>query len=207
MTHHQSWRWATTLCVGLVGVGLLNLSVDSASARRPAAADKSPIATLDLNGVLSTLEEREVREKELQAVIQEQTTKLEELKKTAEQAQADLKVLPERTKDWKKKREEAIRLAMRLEGEDKLAKAIVEEERKKLSLDLFTKIKDAAGRFAQREGYVMVLSNDSNIDIPIDAPETQVQAAMVGRRVLYRADASDITQAVAQMMNTEFKAR
>lgn len=207
MNSQQTWRWAMVGCIGLVGVGLLNLGTNQASARRPAAADKCCVATLDLNGVLSTLEEREVREKELQAFIQGLQTKLDELKKSAQQAQDDLKVLPERTKDWKNKREEAIRLAMRLEGEDKLAKALVEDERKKLSLDLFTKIKDAAGRFAQREGYVLVISNDSAVEIPIEAPEQQVQAAMVGRRVLYRADASDISQAVAQMMNTEFKAR
>ncbi|MBL8746248.1 MAG: OmpH family outer membrane protein [Phycisphaerae bacterium] len=207
MRNNQTWRWALVACGGLIGVGLLNLSLTPAEARRPAAADKCCVATLDLNGVLGTLDEREVREKELQAYIQTLQSKLDDLKKQAQQAQEDLKILPERTRDWKAKREEAIRLAMRLEGEDKLSKALVEDERKKLSLDLFTKIKDAAARFAQREGYLVVFSNDSGVEIPIEAPEQQVQAAMVGRRVLYRADGADISQAVSQMMNTEFKAR
>lgn len=207
MNHTGTWRWALVACSGLIGIGLLNLSLTTAEARRPLAADKCCVATLDLNGVLGSLEEREVREKELQAFIQTLQGRLDDLKKQAQQAQDDLKILPERTKDWKAKREDAIRLAMRLEGEDKLAKALVEDERKKLSLDLFTKIKDAAGRYAQREGYILVISNDSGVEIPVEAPEQQVQAAMVGRRVLYRADASDISQAVSQLMNTEFKAR
>lgn len=207
MNDNRIWRWSLVACGGLIGVGLLNLSLTPADARRPAAADKCCAATLDLNAVLGALDEREVREKELQAFIQSLQTKLEDLKKQAQQAQDDLKILPERTKDWKAKREDAIRLAMRLEGEDKLAKALVEDERKKLSLDLFNKIRDAAARFAQREGYALVISSDSTVEIPLEAPEQQVQGAMVSRRLLYRADGTDISQAVGQMMNTEFKAR
>lgn len=207
MNDNRIWRWALVACGGLIGAGLLNLGLTPADARRPAAADKCCAATLDLNDVLGALDEREVREKELQAFIQSLQTKLEDLKKQAQQAQDDLKILPERTKDWKAKREDAIRLAMRLEGEDKLAKALVEDERKKLSLDLFNKIRDAAGRFAQREGYALVISSDSTVEIPLEAPEQQVQGAMVSRRLLYRADGTDISQAVGQMMNTEFKAR
>jgi Skp family chaperone for outer membrane proteins len=207
MNDHRIWRWALVACGGLIGLSLWNLGQPSAEARRPAPADKCCVATLDLNAVLGSLDEREVREKELQAFIQTQQTKLDDLKKQAQQAQDDMKILPERSKDWKAKREEAIRLAIRLEGEEKLAKALVEDERKKLSLDLFTKIKDAAARFAEREGYAVVISNDAAVEIPIEAPEQQVQGAMVSRRLLYRAENTDISQAVGQMMNTEFKAR
>jgi Skp family chaperone for outer membrane proteins len=206
MSEHRIWRWALVGSVALVGAGLLRATAPTADARRAAAA-ASPVATIDLNGVLSTLDERAVREKELQSLIQDQQKKLEDMQKALKQAQDDLKILPERSKEWDAKREDVIRQAMRLEGEEKLAKAIIEEKRKKLSLDLFGKIRDAAGRYAQREGLALVLNSDAAVEIPIDIPEAQAQSAMVGRRILFRADAADISQAVSQMMNTEFKAR
>jgi Skp family chaperone for outer membrane proteins len=205
MNEQRLWRWSLVACAGLLGVGLFTLAQPAAQARRPAPA--CCVAAVDLNGVLTTLDERTVRERELNEYIQTQTAKLENLKKQAEQAQADLKVLPERSKDWEAKREEAIRLAMSLEGEEKLAKALVEDKRKQMSIGLFNKIKDAATRFAQKEGYLFVINSDAGVEIPTDLPETQVQNAMVGRRLLYRAETTDISQAVAQMMNTEFKAR
>ncbi len=207
MNESRLWRWALVASGGLIAASLWSASQPTAEARRPAAADKCCVATIDLNGVLETLEERQVREKELQEYIKSLQAKLDDMKKQGQQAQDDLKILPERGKDWEAKREEVVRIGMRLEGEDKLAKALVEEKRKKLSLDLFNKIKDAASRYAQKEGYAVVVSDDAAVEIPLDAPEQQVQAAMVSRRLLYRADASDISAAVAQMMNTEFKAR
>ena len=84
MNNHQMWRWALVACGGLIGVGLLNLSLAPAEGRRPAAADKCCVATLDLNAVLGSLEAREVRDKELQAFIQGLQTKLEDLKKQAQ---------------------------------------------------------------------------------------------------------------------------
>lgn len=206
MNEKTIWRWALIVCGGGIAAGIWNAGTPTADARRP-PADKCCVATLDLNGVLGALDERSVREKELTGFIQSQQQKLDELKRQAQQAQDDLKILPERSRDWENKREEAIRLAMRLRGEEELAKALVEDKRKKLSLDLFTKIKAAAARFAEREGYSVVLSSDLAAEIPIEAPEQQVQAAMVSRRVMYRAESTDISPAVAQMMNTEFKAR
>lgn len=207
MNEQRIWRWSLVACASLIGVALFNLGQPTAEARRPPASDKCCPAVLDLNGVLTTLDERTVRERELNEYIQVQTTKLEALKKQAEQAQADLKVLPERSKDWETKREEAVILAINLEGAEKVAKGLVEDKRKRMSIDLFTKIKDAASRFAEKEGYAFVINSDFSVEIPPDMPEQQVQNAMVSRRLLYRAESTDISQAVAQMMNTEFKAR
>lgn len=207
MNDNRTWRWAIVCCVAATAVALWSAGPRPAEAQRAAQTDKCCIAVLHLNGVLEVLEERKVREKELTDFINQQQKKLEDMRRLGQQAQDDLKILPERSRDWESKREEVVRLAMRLRGEEELAKALVEDKRKKMSLDLFRKIREAASQYGQREGFAIVLSSDSDVDIPIDAPEQQVQAAMVGRRVLYRADATDISAAVAQMMNTEFKAR
>lgn len=208
MSESRAWRWAL-VGVGLaMSAGLWRISTQSASAERASAlAPACCVATIDLNSVLEALDERKERETELQNLIKDLQAKLDSQKKQAQQAQDDLKILPEKSKDWFAKREDAARLALRLRSEEELSKALVEDKRKQLSLELFNKIKDAAARYAKREGYALIVSSDMRAEIPDDAPEQQVQAAMVGRRVLFAGDGTDISQGVSQMMNNEFKAR
>lgn len=201
------WRWSLVASLSALGLGVFLTGSKPAEARRLADSGTCCVATLDLNSVLENLEERKVRETELQALIAKYQEQLDEIKRLGQQAQDDLKILPEKSKDWEAKREEAVRLGMRLRGEEELAKALVEDKRKRLSLDLFNKINAAAAKYAQGNGFAVVINSDTRVEIPAEAPEQQVQAAMVGRRVFYRADATDISQAVAQAMNTEFQAR
>lgn len=208
MSEHGVWRWCLIIVGAGIGVGLWHAGHPQAEARRSAMlAPACCVATIDLNVVLEALDERKVRETELQDFIRVRQAKLEEMKKKAQQAQDDLKILPEKSKDWIAKREEAASLALQLRAEEELAKALVEDKRKGLSLELFNKIKDGASKYAQKEGYALVISNDARAEIPEDAPEQQLQAALVARRVLHASDTADISQAVALQMNNEFKAR
>ncbi|MDX2115691.1 MAG: OmpH family outer membrane protein [Planctomycetota bacterium] len=207
MQHDIIWRWALVGSLGLCAAAVFSLGGQQAEARRATLAPACCVATIDLNGVLEALEERKVREGELQEFIKTRTNKLDEIRKKMQAAQDDMKVLPEKTATWFSKREEAAGLALSLRGEEELAKALVEDKRKTLSLELFDKIKKAAAAYGGREGYLAVFSDDSMLEIPIEAPEAQVQNAMISRRVLYKAPGVDITQAVAQMMNNEFKAQ
>ncbi len=165
------------------------------------------VATLDLNAVLESIEERKEREKELQAFIGTQETKIKELGKEAQQGQDDLKILPQSTKAWQEKREQVIRAGARFRIEQELAKGLVEEKRKNMHLDLFRKINDAAGRYARKEGIAIVISSDAAQQIPDDIQEQAAHSAILNRRVIFADSALDISQAVASMMNNEFKAR
>lgn len=207
MRNTQVWRWAFLASVFSLALGLWRLGGQSAAAERPAAAPACCAATIDLNGVLEALEERKSREKELQAFIGELEKKVNDLGKLGQQAQDDLKVLPKGGKEWEKKRDELVELNFRFKFESEFSKAKAENRRKLMHLELFQKIKDAAAKYAKAQGVAIVISSDSEVDIPENAPENQVQAAIVSRRIIHADRSVDISDAVSLQMNNEFKAR
>ncbi len=205
------WRWAFLAVVALAAAGLWRAGSQQAHAERASFGAPCCVGVLDLNTVLSTLAERESREAQLREFIQSKESKLEAIKKQGQQAQKELedlrKVLPPGSTETESKAEDVVRLQMTLKAESELSQALVENMQKKMHLELFNKISDAAKRYAEREGYLIVLSSDAGFRIPPNANEEQTQSAIVGRRVLYGAEAVDISSGVAQMMNNEFKAR
>jgi len=205
MNRSNLWNAALVASILAVAGGLWRAGSSAAYANR--AAPACCVAVIDLNMVLTSMDERKAREQELQDYIATLESPLRDMQAKVGQGQDDLKILPEKSPDWYTKREETAKLAMRLRAEGEVSKALVEDRRKQMHLALFAKINETAARYAKREGFQVIISNDSAVEIPQEAPENQVQAAMVGRRVIH-ADASvDISQAVAQMMNNEFKAR
>lgn len=205
------WRWSFLAVAALAAAGLWRAGSQQAQAERAVLGAPCCVGVLDLNAVLSSLTERESREAELREFIQSKESVLEDIKKRGQQAQKALedmrKVLPAGSPESEAKAEETVRLQMTLKAESELSQALVENKQKKMHVELFTKINDAARRYAEREGLLIVLSTDAGFRIPMSATEEQTQSAIVGRRVLYAAEPVDISAGVAQMMNNEFKAR
>lgn len=207
MSSNAVWRAATLGVLALAGAVALRPLAQPAYAERMAAPSGAGVATLSLNTVLKALDERGVREKELEEFIKSLETKVEGIVKQARQAQEDIKLLAVDSAEWLAKRDEMIRYRLSAEGEAKLAQALAEERRKDLHLRLFEAIRDAAGRYATSEGIQIVVNSDADVQIPDSLSENQVQAAILGRKVLFAAPGIDISEAVARLMNNEFKAR
>ncbi len=205
------WRWTFLLVAAMATAGLWRAGGQQAQAERAAMSTPCCIAVIDLNAVLSTLKERESREGELRTFIQSKESVLEAIGRQGKQLQTELedmrKILPSGSPEAESKAEELVRLQMNLKAETELSKALVENKQKRMHLDLFNKINEATKRYADREGYQIVISSDASFRIPNSATEDQVQSAIVGRRVLHASAAVDISVGVAQMMNNEFGAR
>ena len=208
MRHRPNLMNVAFLGVGIAVAGALWWNATpAANANRAAMAPSCCVGALDLNRVLEVLDERKALEAELQTFISAKENEIKDLQTKAQQAQDDLKILPEKSKDWFAKRDEVATLAAQFRTAQEVARAVVEEKRKRMHLDLFNKIRDAAKRYAQREGFMIVIADDSAVEIPDQAPERDVQGAMVSRRLMYADASSDISQGVGQMMNNEYKAR
>lgn len=211
LCNDRLWRWAFLAVAALAAAGVWRAGSQQAQAERAAFGAPCCVGVLDLNSVLSNLAEREAREAELREFIQSKESKLEAIKKQGQQTQKELedmrKLLPPGSAEADSKAEEVVRLQMTLKAETELSQALVENKQKRMHLDLFNKINDAASRYAEREGFQIILSTDAGFRIPQAANEDQVQSAIVGRRVLHAAEPVNISTGVAQMMNNEFKAR
>lgn len=208
MSMNTVWR-SGALAIGVVvAMGVWRLGTPSASAQR--AVSQSPcccVATLELNAALENLDERVERESELQAFIRAKEDELKALDAKAKQLQDDLNILPEGSPEWTNKREEMLRTTINMRSERELSSALAEEMQTRMQLELFNKIREASARYAQQEGFSIVIVDDSAVEIPMPRSPDEfraAQGAIVSRRVLSSSDCSDITEGVARMMNTEF---
>ena len=196
-----------TLLVGL-GFGLWRVGELTADARNAAmmAAQPTAVAVVDINAVLRSLDETGQREAELRQAIEDINTTLAEKQKVIEEGEADLSVLQPGTPAYNQKRQDMLRLVLDYRVEQEVSKQLIDEKRAEMHRDMFNEIVDAASRLAEREGYDLVLSDDSGVDVPqAGLNESQMQKLIVSRRVIYASDSADITDEVVRMMNLEFK--
>jgi len=200
------WRFAVLALGVALTAALWRLAPQTASADRIEFASCC-VATIDLNKVLESMDERAEREKELQSLVATLEGDLKKLADRGKAVEADLQVLPQGTPEWRAKRDEAVMLAAELQAKREASQAIALDRQKRLQLDLFAKIREASARYAEREGFMLVLNSDSAAVIPDNANDQQVQGAILGRRVIFSSPANDISEGVARMMNTEFKGR
>lgn len=187
--------------LSVVLVALASLAMSPAAA---AAAGK--LGTIDLNKVLDQLEEKTFRERQLETFLKGLEDGVNETGKQLKQARGELDILPKNTPSYFSKREEVLRMSARLQADAQAAKLLAEEKKKSLQVDLYEKIGAATAEFAKKNGYDLVVVDDSKERIPEDASPQQAQAAMVNRRVMFAAADIDISDAVASQMNNEFKA-
>lgn len=201
------WRWAAVSIGIALAMGIWRMGTQPAVAQRAVGGPCSTVGTIDLQRVLQNLDERAEREGELQSFIQGRISRIKQIQDRVEQLRSDLDILPENGPEWRAKREEILREDVKLRSEQDLLQFFGTEMEARMKRDLFLKIKDAASRFAEREGYAVVITDDSEVPIPMpNAPELirQVEPAIVARRVIFSSDCADLSDDVARMMNVEF---
>lgn len=200
---------STFAALAVVGAVLASAAVLTS---RPAAAEAmllapqaQPVAIIDINKVLNKLDEKTEREKELSGYFKTLGDSLEATKKELDETRNSLGILPQNTPDFDAAREKVVRLTAKLRLDQEMSQALADERRMRMQLGLFNKIRSATQRLSKKEGYALVFSDDSNVEIPATATAEQIQAGVVGRRLIYADAAVDISEQVATMMNNEYK--
>jgi Skp family chaperone for outer membrane proteins len=196
----------------LAGLGVFRVgTVQGQPAGGTRGAHATSVAVVDVGRVLEALDEKAVEVARLGQFGQQLADEVQKIQDQRDAANADLDVLPKGTPQWEDKQNEAIRLEMKLQSEKEFAKFRLNKEKQRTKLELFNKIVEAAGTYAEREGYDIVLNDDRDMSIPPEQlgqlTDAQFESFVQSRRLIFATDASDITDEVAQMMNTQFKAR
>ncbi len=196
---------ALSCCISLAALAPAGvLLTPTAAVARPARP--TSVAVIDLNRVLDQLDEKTAREKQLETFLKALEDGVNNLAKQLKSAKEELEILPKNGAAFLAKREEVLRLTARVQGEAQAAKILAEDKKKTMQIDLFEKIGDATRDFAKKNGWDIVMIDDSKEKIPSEASPQQAQAAMVNRRLLFASIDVDISEQVAQQMNNDFKA-
>jgi len=197
--------WFSLLALTLlIGWGLMG---EAAQARVVSllAARPTAVATVDIDSVLSQLDERAKLETELASLVAGLENEVNSLKDQAEALAEDMGIYEPGTegfKDARRKAEEA-NIGWRMKGE--LAGRIVAEDRSELQRTLYIKIMAGVRAYAESEGWDIVVIDDSNELPPAGLSSEQFSAFVSTRSVAYRTESVDISDAVATTLNIAFR--
>lgn len=198
-------RLAGPFALAITAAVLLHtLSVD---ASRPVriVAEPTPVATVDVSRVLEQIDERsdwDVRIETLKGSIQQEaaTRRSAMERRLAESEEAGT---PE---DRQRIRDEIALMQLRLESWAAVKQAEVDREESLKWRSIYRNLRREAQRVAEAEGFAMVMVDDSVGDIRTAAQsqvplQQQVLEQITNRRILFAANAIDITDQVIVRMN------
>lgn len=197
---------AALICALVAGAFALGSGRAEATAVR--AASPSAVAVVDLPKLLDGLEERKFLEAELNAEIDSRQQELDTIVGEITRMQRDIELIPE--DDTSGTRMQKIRDLRIKEVEARALRQFVQEqlslEKGQMLATLYNKIQNSVCDILARDGWDVILIDDSGLDLPQMAQEAQMLQLILQRRVLCAADRVDITEDVKTLMNNNFNA-
>ncbi|GIW74682.1 MAG: hypothetical protein KatS3mg103_1204 [Phycisphaerales bacterium] len=193
-------------------LGLAVLWHPSAGAAGTWRASPTPVATVDLVKVITSLDEFQAVDKRIKADGEKKTREIEALTKEIEGLQADLKSLDPASEAYDQLLRE---LNMKLGFRELRGSMLIRwqsEDNARILTELYEKALTAVAEVAKRDGWEIVIHRGQNLIVPRN-PNVRAEAAMdfvenfiQTRRVIYSSDAVDITNSVIQHMNNRYAA-
>ncbi len=202
-----STRRAGVLALVIAALGLgsaLGPGAAEASAVRGASA--TAVATVDLAKLLDGLDERVALEQDLNRQIEKRQGELDQVADEIKKMNDDIALL----KEDDPSRIEKIRDLRIKEVQAKAMRQFIQEqlsvEKGQMLAGLYQKAQSAVCDIAARDGWDLVLIDDSGLDLPEMATEQQMLQLILARRVLCASGAVDVTDEVKTLMNNRFNA-
>ncbi len=190
--------------VGLLVAALAWQAGASNSSRPP--AQPTSVVTIDIVEVIDQLEERKVRESELETSKNTRQAQLDEVLGQLKILQADLEGMNRSTPEYKDKVRQAMETQAIVKARGEALNQILSIDRGNVTREMYKKVSDAISRISDREGYDIVLFDDSLFPVIEDAPFADVYRSIISKSVIYRHDSVDITNQVVTLLNNEFTA-
>jgi len=178
---------------------------DATATRTAAVAPPASVAVVRLDPLLQGLDERTALETQLTAFIADRQAQLEELVETRDSAVADLEILRPGTAPHRDKTREVLEIRSQLETRQKVLQEIISLETGRILAELFDKIRAASSEIAERQGYDVVMLDDSAARLPPNVSESAVLRYIGERRILHAGASIDITDQVRTYMNNAFQ--
>lgn len=187
-------------------VGVFAWSPGRADASAARLANPSSVAVVDLARLLEGLSEREFLEAELNKEIAARQSELDTLLGEITRLSEDIKLMTEtdpsriaRIRDLRLKEVQARALREFVQQQ-------LSVEKGKMLATLFNKVEVAVCDIAARDGWDIILIDDSDLELPEIATEQQMLQMILSRRVLCAADRVDVTDEARTLMNNQFNA-
>lgn len=204
----NTWfRRNSALLLALVGIGIgLAASFQAAALSRKPATPTS-VAVVDWFAVTDKVDEW----KEMQAELNKLRDSLLEQDSKTQKALAELResvtVLPEGSDTRRREEEKYVIQKLQYEAWKQFRDNKMQTEQARMQVRLYNRITAAVAKVAQRDGWSIILWDDSRTKTPVEGKLDEAAELISRRQVLYsRQDAVDITDEIVLLMNNEFNA-
>lgn len=197
------------VAIAVATVALLKPQADaSAIARAPA----TPVAIVDLVGVIRQLDEYTAIKAKFEAEADVKTAEIEKLTAEIEGLQEDLNSYDPNSDAYDQTFRELNMKAGFRELRGTMLIRWQAEDNARVLTELYEKALEAVDAVAKRDGWDIVIHAGQSLTVPRN-PNVRAEAAMdfvenfiQTRRVIYSSDAVDISSSVAQLMNNQYAA-
>lgn len=198
---------STYLSISALAASLIAIFVvgaDANSSRPP--AQPTAIAVVDIVDIIAGLNEREVLENQLNSRKDARQEQLNEIVEQLKILEADIQMLTPGTDEHREKLREGLEKQAVAQARKEALSQIVSIDMGSVMAGLYGKVEAAIRDISDREGYDIVLFDDSEFEVPQNSPNPDVYRAIITKSIVYRHDTIDITDEVITLMNNEFSA-
>ncbi|KPJ72824.1 MAG: hypothetical protein AMS14_07075 [Planctomycetes bacterium DG_20] len=115
------------------------------------------------------------------------------------------------TKEWQQLDDQVLKMQAEVNTWMQIERIKIERRHQEVLLDMYRQMTDAISRIAKQKAIDLVFTTaflePPQIDVDKAVGLQDLQKRIVGQRVLYPTDVTDITQDVLKVLNDEYKAR
>jgi Skp family chaperone for outer membrane proteins len=198
----------TLAALSLLGAGVVGGQLVS-SAGAAAAAGRAPtqpsIAIVDMEKIFNGMAMRATREGELKTPAEGLQGEMDKLGKAVQDEQAKLSLLPD-GRDKQAAQMKMLEMQANARVKKELFEAQIELRRSEMFRDMYEKINTSVAKYAQQNGYTIVISSDEGIRVPEGVQTSEIQRFISLRRLMFVDQRHDITAEVITMLNNEASA-
>jgi Skp family chaperone for outer membrane proteins len=174
----------------------------------PAGAAAEPtsnsgIAVIDVEKVFNALVERNDMQQQLQAYLTQLNDELKKLDGEAKAAFETARALPDGA-EKNSAVQKAIEMQATAQARKQVFEALADRRSSESFRQLFAKISAGGRKIAETRGLNLVIATDENVSVPVGASSTDVQRVISLKRIVYASPTLDITDALIQLLNSEY---
>lgn len=205
--NRASWR-TPWFAVSVLALGFASYSAVRAGTPVVVQAAPTAIGIVDLErliGGLNEVADQNTENGKRAKVLQAQ---IDDLKKKADAAQAELDVAAKNDPKRLEKRFAVEELMLRLEAARKGFSAVMSIEKGIYGQQLYGRILAGTDALAKSQGLDLILLDDRTLTFPVDQdlPEQSVNQIIQSKRVLFAGPSVDVTSQLVTLMNNQYGA-
>ncbi|MBY0113020.1 MAG: OmpH family outer membrane protein [Phycisphaerales bacterium] len=195
----------TALVVG-VAVFAATVGTNLVTAQPAGNTNPSRVAVVNIEEILNGLDFLKIEQGKLKNKTDERQKELTTMANELDEMQKKLDLLP---LEDKKRREQAATLVEKnatAQAKTTAYQQIINIEKGDLFKDAHNEVAKACKEYAEKNGFDLVIVDDRAIKFESNMSSDMVSAVIAQKRVLFAADAIDITKAILTKMNNDFAA-